>query len=485
MNVWMQQKAMYPNVAAAYIGVAQVIQFVALVVCQLDARVFGQKEVEVVTMGLVTNATTFSLHYLGPALDLAAARFRTDHGQRFNLTHTYIIDPSLTICPELTSQTSFLVSEWYYKKRRKADVYAFILPMCTEFGELNRLLASWDILMITTAVDDPSLRNKLVTPTALTTAPTSFVSLLGMYVATLAHFNWTTVVIVHDQSANSGFFPITDQLMPLLRERGWQVYIVVSVFKSKALGDLTWKYGDEYDEIAREAFRSVMIVGPDASIYALSNWTTTKALSTGYVSALDRAYPAADPLLALISAAMEAFLVLGQVLEEALSDDDTAENFKGRNLAKRFLDRRYDLGFTEVTLDEFGQRLIHEELSDLDPVTGEFRAVLRMQFIRPKSVIKLANIDWAGPTNSSNAIPLSEPLCGFLDDRGPCAQRPSLLLKPPELGALLTVLGAALVCLCLAFPHYSKKSHLGILHYLIAVAELDFRKRTVSKMIAA
>ena len=86
------------------------------------------EQVEIVTLGLVTNATTISMHYMGPSFDLAATLFREDHGARFNLTHTYLMDESITNCVDLTSQTSFMMSEWYFKKRIKADVYAFIVP---------------------------------------------------------------------------------------------------------------------------------------------------------------------------------------------------------------------------------------------------------------------------------------------------------------------------------------------------------------------
>ena len=105
-----------------------------LIFPSLYDRACGIKRIEVVTLGLVTNATTISLHYLAPALDLAATRFRTDHGKNFNLTHTYLIDEAIRSCPDLASETSFMVAEWYYKKRTEADLYAFIVP-----GKRHRL----------------------------------------------------------------------------------------------------------------------------------------------------------------------------------------------------------------------------------------------------------------------------------------------------------------------------------------------------------
>lgn len=46
-----------------------------------------------------------------------------------------------------------------------------------------------------------------------------------------------------------------------------QVYIALEPFKSDLFGDFAFKTGDGQDEIAKEAFRSVLVLGPDDSIY--------------------------------------------------------------------------------------------------------------------------------------------------------------------------------------------------------------------------
>ncbi|GAV06392.1 hypothetical protein RvY_16398-1 [Ramazzottius varieornatus] len=153
----------------------------------------------------------------------------------------------------------------------------------------------------------------------------------------------------------------------------FQVYIIVSVSKAKALGYITWNYGDSNDTIAREAFRSVLLLEPDVSVYAISNRTSNKAINTGYVSPYKKYYPISEAPLAIVSSSMAAFLMLGMVLEEMWSGNATGGYVGGRQLTKKFLNRSFDLGFVQFDFDEYGQRLIHEELSDMDPVTGEFR----------------------------------------------------------------------------------------------------------------
>ena len=67
--------------------------------------------------------------------------------------------------------------------------------------------------------------------------------------------------------------------------------MVKSPFKFRDLGALTWKYGDQDDNLAREAFRSVLIVGPDESIYALPDDISVDTLNSGFVSSLNKTYP--------------------------------------------------------------------------------------------------------------------------------------------------------------------------------------------------
>ncbi|GAV06393.1 hypothetical protein RvY_16398-2 [Ramazzottius varieornatus] len=150
-------------------------------------------------------------HRFGKGVRLEVSRsedasfLREDHKSHFNLTHTYLVNESFSYdCVTLTSQTSFVMSEWYYKTRTKADVYAFIVPL----------------------LDHGSLRDKSITPTAITTTPTSFVSTLGTFFLMLEFFQWSTVVVVHDLSANSGYHPIADRLVPLLREHNMQVLLI-------------------------------------------------------------------------------------------------------------------------------------------------------------------------------------------------------------------------------------------------------------------
>ncbi len=46
-----------------------------------------------------------------------------------------------------------------------------------------------------------------------------------------------------------------------------QVYLAVEVFENPMFDSFTWKYDDGKDDQAKKAFRSVLLLGPDRSIY--------------------------------------------------------------------------------------------------------------------------------------------------------------------------------------------------------------------------
>ena len=73
-----------------------------------------------------------------------------------------------------------------------------------------------------------------------------------------------------------------------------QVYIGMTFYKSKDFGDFSWYCNDTQDSIAREAFRSVLVIAPDPSVYTLPSSLNIRDLNFGYVSALNQTYPIKD-----------------------------------------------------------------------------------------------------------------------------------------------------------------------------------------------
>ena len=74
-----------------------------------------------------------------------------------------------------------------------------------------------------------------------------------------------------------------------------------------------------------------------------------------------------------MSAALAAFALLGRVLEELADANVSVEALGGQLLAQRFLSRTFDLSSTQISLDNFGQRLMHEQVFDMDPSNWTFK----------------------------------------------------------------------------------------------------------------
>lgn len=57
-------------------------------------------------------------------------------------------------------------------------------------------------------------------------------------------------------------------------EAFFQVYLTIEYIHGVAIGAYTWQYGDSYDQLAKQAFASFFILGPDDSIYAMQEIAT-------------------------------------------------------------------------------------------------------------------------------------------------------------------------------------------------------------------
>ena len=84
--------------------------------------------IEIVTLGLITDSATSSSHILSAVIDFAVNQFQKLSEASFQLTHTYITDKDSKTCSELATRTEYLLAEWYYNKRAPVDLPVFISP---------------------------------------------------------------------------------------------------------------------------------------------------------------------------------------------------------------------------------------------------------------------------------------------------------------------------------------------------------------------
>ena len=157
-----------------------------VILSKFAAFVFSNDKVlqmEIVTLGLISNSTSSSLHYTSGAFDYGVRTLRKKYGNTINITHTYLLDERITNCIELTAHAEYMLAEWYYLKKLKSDISVFLstcktetfrvnlyvfyrcdvglnlktmkyffvitFPACADAGLVNKLCAGWNILMLT------------------------------------------------------------------------------------------------------------------------------------------------------------------------------------------------------------------------------------------------------------------------------------------------------------------------------------------------
>ncbi|OWA50056.1 putative Atrial natriuretic peptide receptor 3 [Hypsibius exemplaris] len=362
-----------------------------------------------------------------------------------------------------------LIGKWYYdRQRRPAAMTVFIFAGCLEAYPTNRLVAGWNTLMITSAVNGAILRNKVLSPTWITGSCVSLVNYLKLFANLFEHFDWKTLFLIVDSTANPVYLDLNPSLVsvigkmkdsqltsvkidsnrgvdfaPILTHfrsasrvmiflghgqplrqlmlkaselsmtNGEYAYIAMEIFESPLFGRFTWQYGDEDDQRAKEAFRSVLLLGPDVSIYdapsvdLVDEWKRRSAVT------FNVSYRDLNPY---VMASYSSVIMFGNVLKETISGDPMFDLRDGAEFAKRFLNRTFKLDYTEVFIDEAGERRTDLAVRSINATTGKF--TVRMVQDKARSRLKIVDkFDWP---SEGNVPPRNEPLCGYQNYRAIC-----------------------------------------------------------------
>ncbi|OQV20994.1 hypothetical protein BV898_05069 [Hypsibius exemplaris] len=422
--------------------------------------------VEIITVGHIFPNAPGAIPFIGPGLDTAIEELGRLYGRNFNFTHKYLFDSRYPNAYELATGSDVLVASWYYSPlRRPGNLTVFIFGGSLESYPTNRLAGGWNTLMMTSVTNGQILRNRELSPTWITGSCVSLGAYLRLYDNLLQTFKWRSIYVIADAAANpvyldlhpsllgvisriegsqctsrwinSGRSVVTD-LKPYLLEfqtmsrvliflgRGETlrqlmleafnqsmtgseyVFIAMEVFESPLYGRFTWKAGDSDDNMAREAFRSVLLLGPDRSIY--------DAPSTGLVHDWKRrtlrdynvSYDEVNPY---VMSSYSSVLIFGQILNETLTAEELPDFRDGKALAQRFMNRSFRLDYTEVYIDEAGERRPDLVVRDLDLESGRFVKKL-LQEKKHSHLITLGDIDWGGDS-ADEGPPQNEPPCGY------------------------------------------------------------------------
>ncbi|XP_055350629.1 atrial natriuretic peptide receptor 1-like [Paramacrobiotus metropolitanus] len=444
----------------------------------------------VLTMILLRTVIIGSLPRLGPAYKLSLQRIAE-------------------LYPQLKVQQSMLVDD---SPRDCWDMAANSVRWCDDFPEVYPMTNELDLLTITSVrgMDKFASLASSKGPTWVTLSSQPTPAYIRFYVQLTNMFSWRSLVLVLDISFN-GFFnefwnklsieftmnkdgyqihaetidskagPInyTELLTrfnavsrvyfyfgPTLEFRkmmikawelnmtnGEHVYIILSTLRptnKPASGYLTWENRDQFDSVAKLAYRSVLIMEPDDSMYGRTG-TDTEHQFYDYMRNHSRmdynyTYGPFETFSPHISATYNSMLMLAEVIEELRLSGSENVWQSGRQLAKLFTNRTFATDLGEIYMDPTGQRQIIINVNQLDWNTSRIRTVFAQ---RPGSakVEIVRKIQWPGVWP-----PPDEPKCGFRGDAHDC--RPHDSMVTIAVSITVTLVAATVAAICTSYVRY-------------------------------
>ncbi|OQV21848.1 hypothetical protein BV898_04062 [Hypsibius exemplaris] len=453
--------------AGSFLGARSAILWAVLVLTGVSSS--SRLSVEIVTLGYLYPNAGASLAYQGPALDYASEEMQRIYGGVLDVKHTNLVDVKILNCPTLMDNADVMLSKWYYGRRDLANVTALISTTCGEAVNINRLAANWNLLFISTAGVDPVIRIPSQSPTWVTTAHNSVSSYTKLYRNLLRYYGWATVFLVVDESSVPVYTSLADSLLhsvagtsqtrlkPTVRKiksksdvdfinllkdfrsvsrvllffgnavilrkllinaalsdliNGEFVYIGVEPFKFSLFGNLTWQSGDEYDEVARVAFRSLLILQPlnDTSLTA----DVIRNLAPTFLDRSRRDYNFSYNLNEMngpgMTSSFAGVALLGQVLNETLGTSALPAAFHyadGQALKQAFINRTFSTAVGDLYIDQHGERAINLSVAYFDGNLS--RTTYLVQLANSAEMTQIEEKIWS----SGKGPPANEPACGF------------------------------------------------------------------------
>ncbi|OQV24194.1 hypothetical protein BV898_02141 [Hypsibius exemplaris] len=382
--------------------------------------------VEIVTVGNMYPNAPGAIPFVGPAFETAVADLRQKYGAIFEVKHTYLVDRKYANAVELAFGIEVMTASWYYdRERTPANLTVLIFGGSNEAYPLNRLAESWKTLMITSVVNGP--RDRRFASTWISGSCVSVVTYERLFQLLLTKYGWRSVYIVLDVSSNLFYTAMSGSL----------VYIAVEIFQHPQFGSFSWRYEDKDDDLVKEAYRSVLLLGPDESMYDIPSVKLIQEWKDRTRTLYNFTYTDNNPY---VVASYTSVMMFGALLNETLAGSMSTGVQNGITLASKFLNRTFDLSYTTIFIDGSGERRTDLVVRDLDISTGIFEPKLLLS--KNKNAFqRLGDIDWS---SRLNIPPPNEPECGYRDNRvgKSCSQGGTTNL----IAGVMVILLATVVC---------------------------------------
>ncbi|GAV08663.1 hypothetical protein RvY_18324-2 [Ramazzottius varieornatus] len=448
--------------------------------------------IEIISLSLYYASNMGALFYVGPAYETAMSDIRRLY-PNLNVSHNLITDTRFVQCTDWMDTSDDFIAQYYYRNEdrwQRANLTLFLNTVADCDGHGSATLATNLRKFVISSSPAGDIENKVKWPTRIETGSAgkaALVSATKLFAALLLHFNWTTVSIVCDAYRNplydtvaqimqatlsrllrsnvsltrvDGFSPQTDYNFILnevnkqtrvvlyivfgstLRKfliaarslnmtQGEHVHLCFRVTRNPLLGNFHWRYGDKYDEVAKEAYRTVLIAESDPDLDVPPAGSEARRLREQWRQAsLERynfSYAASEPVVAEM---------VGANLTELLQD--------GRHIARRFYNRTFRLRTGNVSFDQYGSSAGVDGIVEQYDEAGNLTKVVHCAVgtvvpLAPVRIIEIKAVTWVGGVWP----PPNRPPCGFDGMDPDCQPKRTLAvetLHPPALPTALRFL---------------------------------------------
>ncbi|OQV17320.1 hypothetical protein BV898_08569 [Hypsibius exemplaris] len=453
-------------------------------------------QIEIACPGQLYPSIAGALAFSGPAYEAAVVEANRRYRGIFNFSLTYLAsDLNMRDCNVMKDMSSQFVANWYYKQRSDPKSLGIILtPGCLDVSSIHQLVGNWNILYFSTVGQEKS---NYVLPAPLLIG-SSYIGLpfLGLaFARLLRRYNWRNVYMIVDddsppmsrsialeltklQVGSSAFtlfprairsktvktydwylddFHNRSRVMIFLAHgtqvrkfmieaslrnmtNGEYAYICLEPSPYKLYGNLSWRYDDSNDSVAREAFRSVFIVHPNYTLQAdspeaaeLAAGFRLRAKQNWNLSYTEDDQPRYEVLTGYSTVAMFA-----QVLNETFGTNGGGLP-DATQISRRFLNRTFRDNYTNMFIDETGLRRLNLAVSQAGQNEPNYRQTILVES-QARNFEFLAVHDVARTWHGTPWPPRDEPFCGLRERNANCAQSRLVdLLAPFVVVCLLAV----------------------------------------------
>ncbi|OQV12045.1 hypothetical protein BV898_13695 [Hypsibius exemplaris] len=434
-------------------------------------------EVVLLVYGIWSPGLLQSIPLSGPGFDVALEEVNSvySNNKTFQMRRVYISSKEVAGCGD-TGAYFDQISDYYYRSTGNCSPCLYILvnlgcgdpPM---FAQLGR---EWSMLAISAGTASFNIRNRLLYPTTISTCPFQYRPYMVMFRKLCDLFNWRTVAYVYDTSRTLPFplqlydlftsfirlnatdirlqlFPIpvapSDVIIDESLRKILQVsriiflsgtpvlirQIMVEAFKQnktsgeyvwitvdlpeQAVGPVTYYRNDSNDEIALQAFPSLLQLmlcydrNADADRQLKSHFKRKAEAFYGYK------YPENRQPTEFTTSSYIIVKMIADILNRSIVQG--FDYFDGQILAQHFLNYSYDAGpIGGIYVDSYGERQTKICLSTFNETERFFqRALFHSHTQESLQLIPEVPLQWR---TADNRPPPDTPFCGFRGDDQRC-----------------------------------------------------------------